>query len=82
MKDKIYQSVIVLHKDKHCVIDIYIHYIEWEIARLIWIAFYKEENNDKCLIANLPKDLIKYILNLLGRIIYEPEIAARNYIKL
>lgn len=36
--------------------------IEWESARQIWIAYYKNENNSMCLINKLPRDIILYIL--------------------
>ena len=35
----------------------------WKIERLIWIAYLKEEKNDKCYFNKLPKDLVKKILN-------------------
>ena len=34
--------------------------LEWKEIRFLWIAFYKEDKK-KCPIANLPKELIKYI---------------------
>ena len=61
------KSVLVLQGREHFIFDIIKHYIEWNAARLIWIAFYKNNKNDKCFIKQLPKDLIIYILNLLGR---------------
>ena len=42
--------------------------LQWKIARLVWIAFYKNEKNDKCFIDKLPKDILtNYILKFLGR---------------
>ena len=41
-------------------------YILWKQERLVWIAFDKNIKNSKCLIVKLPKDLIKYILTLVG----------------
>ena len=40
--------------------------IDWKIIRLIWIAFYKNESNKDCFLGKLPKDLIKYIIELIG----------------
>ena len=41
--------------------------LQWKIARLIWIAFEKNENNDKCYMAKLPKDIItNYIFKFIG----------------
>ena len=39
--------------------------IEWNIERIIWIAFYQNKDNKKCLIQLLPKDIVKKILALL-----------------
>ena len=39
--------------------------LHWLTIRLIWIAFLKNDDNDKCLIKFLPKDVVKYIINLL-----------------
>ena len=62
------KSILVLHGREYFIFDIYKHYIEWNVERLIWIAFYKNDKNDKCLIKQLSKDLIIYILQLLGRV--------------
>ena len=40
--------------------------ISWNILRLIWIGFYKNENNKKCNLYLLSKDLIKYIIKFIG----------------
>ena len=37
----------------------------WSIERLLWIAFHKNTNNLKCLIQNLPKDIVFHILSFL-----------------
>ena len=47
--------------------NIYAHYVESNVERIIWIGFLKNDENDACLIKNLPKDLIRYILRLLGK---------------
>lgn len=39
--------------------------IEWKIERLIWIGYYQNSQNDKCLIKQLPKDIIKTMLSFL-----------------
>ena len=51
-------GVIVVTGQCCAFINIFSHVLEWEIARLIWIGFYKNENNDDCFIDQLPKDLI------------------------
>ena len=40
-------------------------HILWKQERIIWIAFYKNEKNIKCLVSQLPKDIVKKILNFL-----------------
>ena len=40
--------------------------LAWNIERLIWIAYFKNINNKYCLIDGLPKDIIKYIIQLLS----------------
>ena len=37
--------------------------VPWNFERLIWIGFYKNMQNEKCLFAILPKELVKYILD-------------------
>ena len=37
----------------------------WQNARLIWIAFLKNNDNHQCLFNLLSKDVVKYILNFL-----------------
>ena len=82
MKDKSCQSIIVLQGLEHFVFDVYINYIEWDIARIIWIAFYKNDKNEKCLISQLPKDLVKFVLGLLGRVVSRSNTNDRAYIKI
>ena len=38
---------------------------DWNVVRLIWIAYYKNELNDKCHFDQLPKDIVICIVNLL-----------------
>ena len=40
--------------------------ISWEMQRIIWIGYYKNEQNNKCLIALLPKDVVKLIFKMLS----------------
>ena len=67
--DQSKKSIIVLQGvDKHFIFDVYIHYIEWDVERIIWIGFYKNNKNNQCFMDQLPKDLIKHILKFLGKI--------------
>ena len=36
----------------------------WKYERLLWIAYLKNENNKKCLLASMPKDIIKQIVTM------------------
>ena len=86
MKDKYgeFKSMIVLQDRNQFVFDIYTNCIEWNVERLIWIAFYKNSDNTKynyndCLFAGLPKDLIKCIIYLVGRSVMDK---SRVFIKI
>ena len=61
------EKLVILHGKNYFDLNIYIHYLEEKIERIIWIGFYKNNENNKCLIKTLPKDLIIYILDLLGK---------------
>ena len=37
------------------------------MERILWIGFYKNGDNNKCIIDKLPKDLIIYILKFVGK---------------
>ena len=37
----------------------------WQFERLLWIAYLKNESNDNCLLAKLPKDVIKHIISII-----------------
>ena len=63
-----HDNSIVIAQDKYCCIfNIYAHYLELCVERIIWIGFYKNNDNDQCLIKMLPKDLLMHILCLLGK---------------
>ena len=56
------KCLVLQHKEKF-VFDLYVG-IQWNIERLIWIGFYKNGENSKCLIDELPKDIVKMILKM------------------
>ena len=60
-------KLLILSRENYFDLNISIDYIESKIERIIWIGFYKNTQNNKCLIKTLPKDLIIYILHLLGK---------------
>ena len=49
-------------------LNILLHRNKWEILRLIWIGFYKNDNvsNSKCKLHLLPKDIINHIIKMIG----------------
>lgn len=61
------RRLLIVNKKNYCHFNIYVHYVEATIERIIWIAFYKNRDNEKCLIQTLSKDLVIYILYLLGK---------------
>ena len=60
-------KLLILNEKNYFCVNIYINYIDSKIERIIWIGFYKNSENNKCLIKTLPKDLIICILDLLGK---------------
>ena len=52
--------------EKYYSISIQLYRLDWQIIRLIWIAFYKNQSNNDCLIDTLPKDVINYIIQFIG----------------
>ena len=42
-------------------------HIKWQIERIIWIGFLKNENNDECLIPQLPKSVVQAITQFVGK---------------
>lgn len=61
-------NVIAMQGRRYCVFKIYFDYLTWDVARLLWIAFNKNGDNEKCLFDLLPKDLLKLILTFLRKV--------------
>ena len=61
------QNIAVVHENSYCLFNILKDYVSSHIERIIWIGFYKNDSNNMCLINKLPKDVILYILYLLGK---------------
>ena len=60
-------GILVLQHKSCAYFKVFTDILDWKIVRLIWIAFYKNDKNDKCLIKRLPKDIItNYILKFTG----------------
>ena len=62
-----HEKLLIVYYQSYFSLNIYVHYVQARIERIIWIGFYKNKDNDKCLIQTLPKDLILHILYLLGK---------------
>ena len=58
--------IIVMQQTNCKYLNIFTHCIEWKIARIIWIGFYKNDKNDDCFIPILGKDIVHFILKFLG----------------
>ena len=71
------QSIILLQEHNYCKFNIYKYYLESKIERIIWIGYYKNNDNNQCLMKKLPKDLILCILELLGK-----QLVMKPYIKI
>ena len=61
------QSFLVVQEHNYCKFTIYRHYLKPTIERQIWIGFYKNDDNNKCFIKKLPKDVIIYIFSFVGK---------------
>lgn len=44
----------------------YILSLQWKIERIVWIGYYKNENNFQCFWKLVPKDLVNHILSFLN----------------
>ena len=54
---------------------------KWKIERIIWIGYEKNIDNDKCLIAKLPKDLVKKCLSFVSSRLWWQTIVISNLTK-
>ena len=54
--------------------------LSWRIERMLWIGFYKNETNEKCLIKLLPKDIVKVIVGMLNNESFGKEFVKGKYI--
>ena len=59
-------QIIVVYEHNYFGLDVFVNYLEWDIVRVLWIGFYKNDKNDDCLIHSLPKDIVKHIFTFLG----------------
>lgn len=70
------QSIFIVQQHNYCLFNIAVYYLNSRIEKTIWIAFYKNKKNKKCLLSKLPKDSILYLLFLLGK----KEMVAKPFI--
>ena len=50
-------NMLVIQKYTYFIFKIYVHYLEWDQTRIIWIAFYKNQDNKNVSLQNYPKIL-------------------------
>ena len=70
--------MLVMQDYSYFIFKIYVHYIEWNQARIIWIGFYKNQDNKKCFIAKLPKDIVKQLFVYLPLVPKSSEDESQN----
>lgn len=60
-----YSSIIVVN-DRNCgYFNVCMYFPEWKVLRLIWIGFYKNDDNQECKVNTIPKDIVNYIFKYL-----------------
>ena len=57
----------MFYRNKYIIFNLQ-NYLVWDIERVIWIAFYQNNTNDRCYIKQLPKDVVQEILKMLKEI--------------
>ena len=73
--------IVVLSGKKTTYFDVYKNIIDWKIVRLIWIAYFKNDDNckEKCYFYKLSKDVINHLIKYLGNFV---QCTSGPYIKL
>ena len=57
---------VAIHNQSISFTNILTNCIDWEIVRIILIGFYKNDENDKCHIASVGKDVVFLIVAFLA----------------
>ena len=52
----------------------------WEMERLLWIAHYKNSNNDQCYMYQMSKDIIKYIIGFIQCFILDDSVQNMDFL--
>ena len=73
-------NIVVMQSTKYCSFELIKNGIPWKIERIIWIAFYKNNTNRKCLLKLLPKDIVKVIVDLLSKTLLGQEFVKEKSI--
>ena len=55
-----------MYEHAYYSLSILLYRVDWKLIRLIWIAFYKNEENNACFIDRIPKDVVKHIIKFIG----------------
>ena len=64
--------IVVISGKKVTYFEVYRNTIDWNIVRLIWIAYFKNDeknNNKECHFYKLPKDIINHVIKYLGNVV-------------
>lgn len=56
--------IVLLQQNQQCCLKI-VSSLKWDTVRIIWIGFYKNDNNDSCFVDRLPKDIVLNIFHFL-----------------
>ena len=59
-------DIFVMYEKKHCWLKIY-HSPKWEVERIMWIGWKKNNENKQCFVDNLSKDVIRHIFKFLSQ---------------
>ena len=66
-------SVVVIQHHNYCTFNVYSSFLQWNIARIVWIGFYKNRENGNCFLDLLPKDVVKYIIKFLACVVADDD---------
>ena len=55
-----------MYEKQHGWLQIY-HSPQWNVERMIWIGYNKNNDNQQCFLPSLPKDVIRSILDFLNQ---------------
>ena len=72
------EMIVMQDRNYYSIKIIFDREMDWKTIRLIWIAFHKNELNEECFLSKLPKDLIKYVIVLIGNVENDENMASKR----